>query len=227
MINGLIKLAEENNLGVAGYGIAGLGAMGASKNLITGKKTQYHGTSKENAEKIRREGLLASKGGTGASVAINSGEYVDASKGKIHSSRFQPVANMYANLAVKGESAFDNPMRAMFGKGSGEVIKMNMDYDNYKRMTIDNVGSDDISDIPKAVRPIAKNMAAKGSVNVTPAEISGSSATLRDRVTHTAKKMPSYVKNNPMRFTAGLGIASLGAGLGAKSITTYNKKRED
>ena len=32
---------------------ASLGALGASKNMILGKKKMYHGTSKENWEKIR------------------------------------------------------------------------------------------------------------------------------------------------------------------------------
>lgn len=195
--------------------LAGAGMIGASSDMILGKKTMYHGTSKANWDKIKDEGLRADKGGTGAASKVQPGEYVNASKNNIHATRFKPVANMYSNF---GETPVKPKYTDILSEGKGKRVKMKMDYDKFKGMKIDNVGSDDISDIPKAFHGLAKNMAAKGNINVSPEEIIGSNARLRDRIKHTTSKLPSYIKNNPGRFGAGLALAGGGAFLASKSL---------
>ena len=219
---------EDNKQKIKDTALAGasLGALGASKNMILGKKKMYHGTSKENWEKIRTQGLRADRGGIGgASQSLGNSAYVNASKGNVHLSRFKPVANMYSN-----DIGNMGPMSMLRQGKDGKRLTINMDYDKFKKMRIDNVGSDDISDIPKALRGVAKNMAAKGNINVLPEEIAGSSATLKDRAKHTLKAMPSYIKNNPARFGGGLALAGAGAygikKLNDKYIKKQVKKKE-
>lgn len=92
---------EDNKQKIQDTALAGasLGALGTSKNMILGKKKMYHGTSKENWEKIRTQGLRADRGGIGgASTAIREENYIKASKGNVHLTRVKPVANLYTNL---------------------------------------------------------------------------------------------------------------------------------
>lgn len=263
---------------------ASLGALGASKNMILGKKKMYHGTSKENWEKIRTQGLRADRGGIGgASAAIRDKNYIKASKGTVHLTRIKPVANLYTNLnktdmphALKStemEEAFHSLMEKDKGgklsistaspnyekfkklkkehdeyvknhkdkimdetflsnlkKGrGGKRIKVSMDYDKYKSMIVDNDQAGP-SVNNKFITKIQKNIASKGPINVLPEEIVGSSATLKDRVKHTLKAMPSYIKNNPARFGGGLALAGAGAyglkKLNDKYIKKQVKKKE-
>lgn len=275
------KDKDKKKINTKDVALAGssLGAIGASRNMILGKKRMYHGTSNKNWEKIKTEGLRANMGGLGgASQSIGSKDYVNTSKGTIHTTRIKPLANMYANMnevdspksmkeinlrekmysyykedpktralsidksipgwenaknleselnKFKSDNMNDlmKEKRRMFTKKSknGRVLKLNMDYNKFKKMTIDNVGSDDISDIPDLAKNIAKNFAAKGKVNISPEEIIGSSATRKDRIRHTLKNMPSYIKNNPLRFGSGVALAGAGA-YGLKRL--YDKKRE-
>jgi hypothetical protein len=102
---GLIKIAEETKekkerevpgrvtetLGGAGIGAASFGA-------ATGTEKFYHGTSTENAEKIKSEGLLASMGGTGKAKDIGYDNYVENSKGYVHGTKMPSVAKNYAKM---------------------------------------------------------------------------------------------------------------------------------
>lgn len=69
---GILKQAEDQqNKDLAiGAGALGGGALLAAKNQnkVTGMETRYHGTGKENAEGILREGLQASRAGEGVST---------------------------------------------------------------------------------------------------------------------------------------------------------------
>lgn len=102
---GLIKIAndqqEKNHWGDAalagGGGIATLNA----KDRILGRKTLYHGTSKDNAAKIKQEGFKLSNGLGGASEALGEQQFIDNSKGLIHLTPQRGIANGFG--AVAGE----------------------------------------------------------------------------------------------------------------------------
>lgn len=266
---------ENNTKKRIGLGVGGATAIGSSKNMILGKKRMYHGTSKENWDKIKHEGLRADKGGRGgASVTAGSNQYIKNSKGKVHVTKVKPLANLYSNMNkkdspytyefgrlqqkmqsymkeenggftidnsnphykdyVKAKEEFEdfhkkngNKVNGEFAAGmksqgkNGKRIKINMDYDKFKSMEVDP----DQAGKPfknKLVHKIQKNVASRGNINITPEEIVGSSAKLKDRVKHTAKAMPKYIKNNPLRF--GTGVALVGGG--AYALGKALKKQE-
>lgn len=259
------KIAEEeeknNTASRVGLGVGGATALGSSKNMILGKKRMYHGTSKENWESIKNEGLRADRGGAGgASAAVSNADYIKSSKGKVHLTNFKSVANGYTNvnetdmpLTTKagklhskmksylddGKAVrFDSPnynnfvqasneyqdfiknnkkgMNKEFVKGyakqskNGKRIKINMDYNKFKSMEVDPDQAG-VASKNKLLNKFQKNIASRGSINIAPEEIAGSSAKFKNRVKHTAKAMPGYVKGNPLRFGAGVALAGGGA----------------
>lgn len=264
---------EYKNKGLA---LGGAGAIGASKNMILGKKTMYHGTSKGNWDNIKNEGLRFDKGGiNGASQAINDADYIKSSTNKVHATRFGHIANLYSNLnekdmpilfegsklqkkqdsylktdtygsksirtndpnyekykqVAKDYSDFRKNNKSKSNKEilkaflkpghDGKRIKMSLDYDKFKKMEIDP----DQSGLPssnKLLKSFQRNIASRGSINVSPEEIHGSNAKMIDRFKHTTKMLPGYIKNNPLRFGSGLAMA--GAGMYAMNKGINNKE---
>lgn len=263
------------------------GALGAallvgSRDLVTGKKTLYQGTSKENWDRIKSEGLKANKGGTGASKSVGNSAYQKNSQGKVHLTAMRPVANIYAsantpeisskreeiqalkdrmlNLTVEqgepGKSVVNYKLKRGYHKRQvdkirameqqlrdmnirqgknpintfvdpsiltdGKTIKVKLDYDKWKsHMEQDREGvmyKRYINKLPGNNNPIIKNMAARGSIDVPIEEISGSDASSKDKIKHTLSNLPSYIKNNPGRFAAGLGGSAIGSKLLVDSI---------
>ena len=98
---GLMKRAEEIDKEASiGRNVA-KGALGAaliagSANNILGKKTLYHGTSKDNWDKIKSEGMLSDRGGSGASKSVGNNAYQKNSENKVHLTGLRPVANVYS-----------------------------------------------------------------------------------------------------------------------------------
>ena len=100
-------------------------------------------------------------------------------------------------------------------KDKGKVIKAKIDYDKFKEMEID-------PDLPlnrylkeksdgKISKTLQKNIAARGAVDIAPEEIKDSDVDIEDRVKHTRKALPQYIKNNPLRFGAGVAGTTAGA----------------
>lgn len=69
-----------------------------SKDKLLGKKTLYQGTSKENWDNIKKDGIKADFGGTGASKSVGNSAYQKNSEGKIHLTAVRPIANTYASV---------------------------------------------------------------------------------------------------------------------------------
>ena len=123
---------------------ASLGALGTSKNMILGKKKMYHGTSKENWEKIRTQGLRADRGGIGgASTAIREENYIKASKGNVHLTRVKPVANLYTNLNKTDmphtlkSSEMEEAYRSLMEKGKDgkrSISSFNPNYEKFNKL---------------------------------------------------------------------------------------------
>ena len=103
--NQLAKLkktaAEDENdhslfQGIAGAGAAGLGTAAIrSGNQKLPFQTIYHGTSRENADKILQEGLRPDKGGTGIDQMTQAGVDFMDSKGTVHATADKNLAEYY------------------------------------------------------------------------------------------------------------------------------------
>lgn len=145
---GMEKWAKINNSALAKAALGSALIVG-SKDLVTGKKTLYQGTSRENWDRIKHEGLKADKGGTGASKSVGNSAYQKNSEGKVHLTAMRPVANIYAsantpeikakreelqylkdkmlNLSVKqgepGKSVVDYKLRRGYHKRQVDKIK--------------------------------------------------------------------------------------------------------
>ena len=95
-----------------------------------------------------------------------------------------------------------------------------MDYNKFKDMDIDvesyRTTEEKVKRTSKLNQMVRKNIAARGSIDILPEEIAGSTATGYDRAKHTLEKLPQYIKDNPARFGAGLGLATGGGILLAK-----------
>lgn len=251
-----------------GKALAGIALIKGSSDMLLGKKTVYHGTSKDNWDSIKEKGLMSSKGGKhGVSANVNKG-FKDESKNKIHVTSTKPVATYHAvfgsrpeefpvtrlrvdlnrrkdNILKRYGSVANMPERTKqtykkldreqkelyplsqkeYKRGhflepgkNGKVVKAKIDYDKFKNMEIDdklplNRYLEKKSD-GKVSKMLQKNIAARGAVDITPEEIKDSDVDIEDRVKHTRKALPSYIKNNPLRFGAGV----VGTGMGAKLI---------
>lgn len=78
------------------------GALGAmlmanSGDLLSGKKTVYHGTSKDNWESIKKNGINPNKGGKGVS-SINK-NLKNNSKNNVYVTAVKPIANYHAAMS--------------------------------------------------------------------------------------------------------------------------------
>lgn len=286
MAKGLKKVAEESiekeasvskSLAKGALGTALL--LGSSDSLL-GKKTLYHGTSKDNWENIKREGMKSDKGGSGASKSVGNDAYRKNSENKVHLTALRPIANSYSsvntpeikqkreelselkdkafeiivNQGAPGKSTVDyklkkgrqkvykelakykedelkrlnmsqRTLKNVFINPSadtgGKTVKVNLDYDKWKNnMKQDREGVAFKKQVNKYLKgdsnPIVKHMAAKGDIDVTPEEISGSGVGISEKAKHTLSKLPGYIKQNPARFSAGL------AGTGAGTVLLAN-----
>ena len=258
-------------------GALGAALLAGSTNAILGKKTLYHGTSKENWDRIKEEGMKADKGGSGASKSVGNNAYQKNSENKVHLTGIKPIANMYSSVntpeikkkreeleslknkalniqvhqGAPGKSVVDYKLKKgrqkvyrelvkykedelkrmnmaqktfknVFVNPSidtdGKTVKVKLDYNKWKNnMEQDREGVALKKQVNKYLKgnynPVVKQMAARGNIDVLPEEIVGSNATLSDKAKHTLSQLPSYIKENPLRFGAGLTSAGAGTAL--------------
>lgn len=101
---------------IEGIGQTALGAkiLSHAPKRLLGYHTVYHGTSKETANTIRKEGLDPSKGGTGAAKAHQS--FADVSKGKVHVTKSPLYARAYSSGVAR------NAFEKVTGSGKGGSV---------------------------------------------------------------------------------------------------------
>lgn len=104
-------------------------------------------------------------------------------------------------------------------------IKIKMDYDKYKNNF--HIDPDEQGEVfmgkGKFAERIGKHFASKGNVDIGKDEIVGLHKT-SDRLKSQVKRLPSYIKNNPGRFGAGIALASGGSYLTARSIRNLKEQ---
>lgn len=231
---GLIKIANEqeeqtNHLGTgigAGAGLAVASPKTTSR--ITGLQRVYHGTSKENAEGIMQEGLLASKGGKNGATFEESGN-VAKSLGKVHLTAKRQVGNYHANFhdIPKDElfvmnSGGDPRLLLAPKRGKGVVLSGLIPYAKYDQMELDPVynapilkGLPESSQNNRFIKQFLRDQASRGEVDVLPIELDGAGYSLKARLRHYGGHFPTYLKNYPGRFAGGTAMAAGGLATGA------------
>jgi len=177
---------DHPDIETAGGLVLGRGA----KHQILGTKRMYHGTTEDRARLIRQQGLDPAKGGTGAGAHVGSQYFSERSRGKIHATGNIPTAFMFSRIGAKktGEK--------------GRVLRLNVDYDRYRRMEVD-------PDMAGAFR--SKYLGARTTEPITIHEIKGSEARFSDKARRRLRRLPEYIRHNPGRFGLGIG-RTLGAG---------------
>lgn len=239
---------------MGGAGVLGGGALAAgSKNAILGRKTVYHGTSKDRAKSIRENGLSPQFAGTGASFDLKNEHEMNLSKGNVFVTSSKGVGMAHANitgLPIEEVGAMQrNPESASkLLNPKGDVLKANMDYQKWHGMKADseivdqaagNIGG--FIPVPEGMvlgeptntkermfNRVNKEFASKGPVTVEPHEFlnNGFGNTI-ERYKQTAKNLPSYIKNHPIRFGGGLATAAGGGAIayaGAKNLMPQEKE---
>lgn len=140
---GLIKIAneqqEKTHWGDAALATGGGLATLNAKDRILGRKTLYHGTSAENAAKIKQEGFKLSDGMGGASEALGEQQFIDNSKGKIHMSPQRGIANGFAMVAddpkLKEMKTTVNGLRAQLEASDLESVPVSEFADHVEKRT--------------------------------------------------------------------------------------------
>ena len=199
--------------GISGYG--GLKAIHASTPRLLGKQRFYHGTSKQNAEKIIKEGLDPEMGGkNGASAHVGSSNYVKNSTGHVHVTPSKRVAAAFSHLHGSGAGKGDPKQALAMLKGAllgtagpGAIVSGHLDYDRFQR----DFHPDPDMGGGQAYRTKTKIGTESIGSSVTKGVSAGSIA--------------KYVKANPGRFAAGAGLAAAGgAGLAYGASRLLGKK---
>lgn len=138
-----------------------------------------------------------------------------------HRDKVEKVRQMEAELKELNTKQSSNIINTLISPSiltEGKTVKVKMNYNDWKNnMEQDREGvmyKRHVNKLKGGNNPIIKNMAARGSIDVPIEEIVGSDAALSDRIGHTAKMLPAYIKENPIRFSAG----ALGTAVGAKLV---------
>jgi hypothetical protein len=222
----LIQLAarSEKEVGVGNYVVGGAGLYGGSRlmyrglPMVLGQQRVYHGTSRQNASKIKSEGFKTKYGGiNGSSAHVGSASYVKNSTGKIHVTPSKRVASGFATLngLDKGKSEAEKMLAMIKGvalrsAGDGEVITAHVPYGNFKQ----NFKID--PDMPGRV------------AFTTDADI-GRSFVGKRSVFHgvSAGSVLRYAKKYPERLAKGVGLGALGAGISVLAARQMRRKPQE
>ena len=207
---GLIKFDDTYDAASGAVGAVGAYSGGRllyrAAPMVLGKKRLYHGTSKENAEKIKQEGFKASKGGQhGSSAKVKSDSFVKESTGKIHASTSKRIAAAFAHLNGLDISASDKKKQVEMVKGilkrtqgKGAIITSYIPHDSFVN---------DFQPDPDMALPGKHQVAYRTTKDIAKENI-GQRALFRGV---SIKDIANYAKRNPKRFLAGAGLAGLGA----------------
>lgn len=220
---------------------AGLLGTAAGANLISkstprllGRKNVLHGTNKDRVESIKENGLQPSYGGTGASFDFKNDTEIKDSTGRVFVTSARSVALDHANTS--GLDIHDvhkmkkNDLRWFVKLNpKAHVQKINMDYEQWKRMEADPHILDEAGNLPLQAAPIGmqlndpksprekkfqmrvKDFASRGTEGIAPSDMLGNGFKNRvQRYKETAQNLPGYIKRNPGRFGGGVAGAAVG-----------------
>lgn len=202
---------------------------------LLGVRLESHSTSRKNAKEIFKKGgyLDPNYGGTGASKAVNAGDYLENSKNYVHITG-RHVNENYAKRDTLKDLIHRKRQRALYRGVTGENIatkdvgkmasNMLKGLTGIKGKTLYVGGSDDYFN--KNFIPDPDDIALKSSKKL---RVHGNRATAtlealkREGNGNRLKGIVKLVKANPKRALAGAAILSVGSGLtGLSAKDTYN-----
>ena len=206
--------ASEAVRAAAGGFVAGRLAKSAPSRLL-GYHNVYHGTSKANAENIKKEGLNPKRGGIGGASDVLSqhkpdmaSRYKDSSKGQVHFSKSKRMANMFSGFI--GSTGHDSmtkqhdSIRAFFtGRHKGRTLSAVMSDSHYRSAKTDYDAG-----------PV-KYVAAKTHHGIKPEQIKESPSYKGIRSVVNKNTLRKYYSDSIGRKRAGTGLALAAAALSA------------
>lgn len=193
---------------------------GHSAERLLGTQRIRHGTGPAAAKSILQHGMDPSLGGTGGAAAEGSAAYVRASKGHVHvavptvPAGGDATARAYARmLGAKEKGGPVHPLHAFLrsalpGQGDGVVLGGAIPYEDFAR---DFKIDPDFEPIQGAF----KSTKALGAQHLSDSHF----GRIKKMVEHRAPDMLGYIKRNPKRFAAGVG---LGAATLAAPVAGYH-----
>ena len=223
---GIQKAAGQVTDGAQAVGGAAVAAKLASgvPSRMLGYHNIYHGTSKTNAEGIKKEGLNPRRGGFGGagdtlseSKPKMAADYISKSKGQVHFSKSKRMANMFAGFVgstSKGEAKQSDAIRAFFtGRHKGHTHNAIISDAHYRGAKID-----------KDASPI-KNMAAKTHHGIRPEQIKDSPAYKGIKGVVNKNTLKRYYKGSAGRWRAARGLLLAGAAARAAGFAYDHGKK--
>lgn len=248
----LEKIAETTDDKVLRFGGSGIG-LGVGHHLIskplsrgdiTGRATYYHGTTKDIASKIKRQGIIprATRGAIDE-VAGSDSLFAKENKNLAFVTRSKSMAHQYSHQAesIKNgrftefrespgkviKDSLTSRFKDSFGiKKDPGLIKVNIPTwrENVKKKIVRNPELDSIAVMfnPALKHELEHNtLTHKGRINSR--YIKGG----RGYKGNSAGEILKYIKANPKRFSQGLGKAGLGAAIVSGSAYAMTHKPKE
>lgn len=249
---GLIKIAEEEMKERDWYrrpveGTAGALLVNMSLDKAIGAEKFHHGTSFDNAEKIKEQGFLANKGGSGVT---SSGLRVGGNQEYVHGTKWKSIAKNYAKSnhpdalkdmelvrvleekmtdIMKEEDWLSNEESRRKLVNAREEMSKALDtfHENRPKRPLKESGEVITGRVPYELFDRAeidtrlgnsKSTAFKTKENIPVEAIRGSSATTAERAKYYGKNFANYAKDYPGRLALGLGGVGLGGVMVADSF---------
>ena len=251
----LMKIAEwddnlEEKATIAG-GAGLVASAGSNKGIheLTGRHTYYHGTRKETADKIRKEGLKP-RGSKGVIDAVESHSkgFAGQNDNLAFATKSHTQARQYADQAEKlhkhGPSFVVDPLKrarsmieANFGIGKGDVVTIRGPKEHLYKNKVVNPEYANMSDLQKAmmggdhaVRHALEDTVLTHKGKIGTEYIKGS----KNYKGITAGEILEHVKKNPLRaarfggrIVGGAGVMAVGAHLLKKKEKAVEKQAGD
>lgn len=211
-------------------GAVGLGLVHSSTGKILGYHTVRHGTTGEAAKSIKKDGLKASMGGTGASTMQD--DYIHNSRGKVHVTKSRLMSHVYAGNIGKHAKDLDghgSHARA-FGRilkdraVGGKVVSARVSHSQWNRFKVDN----DSTSPMDGSEEFRKGLGSTYSRDISSKQIKGGKGSKGILPYLSKKNMSRYLSTASGRARASVGAAQLVAGSGlaayaAKRLTSKEK----
>lgn len=224
-MNETLEQKQKEQSGVAGSIGALAGATAAAPIAaprLLGTKRIYHGTTKDNWENIKHEGLRHELGGSNG--ASQTSESLEQSKGMTHLTAKRSIGNYHANFSdMPQDELMRLNLRARFGEvnelfdkpknGIGHVLSGHIPFEKWQQMEIDPIYNEDFlrPNNNKFEVALMRDQAVRGPVDVLPVELDGTGVPMAERLKYFGEKFPDYVKKFPGRFALGAGTLGVGA----------------
>lgn len=226
----LEKIAEDlkkkdSYSGIGAEAAAGGAAASMAPSRVLGYHTVYHGTSKPNAAEIKKHGFDPRKGGTGAAGHSHMEDYIEASQGKVHVTKFKPVANFFAGFT---QHATERPTINPANKHSDKINRMVAGHKNMFTGRIGETVKARVSDMAwrKDFEP-DPDMGLNKSTAATTEKKIGTKSINRTRSSFANKEhLSKYLsdKAGKVRALKGVGLGIAGAGMLAHAVKRIKDK---